>query len=227
MVLFSRIRIFSRECLLAVFWAAVCYLSNMSSPAQASATSGASAKARKDSIVTLGGMTLGFIPRPALGFVVSFNLLGNLVPEAFLEYGAYKTPSTRSRRTRMGGRLLFFPGNSFYFGIGAALDATLNRELTSTSTLLIDPTAPSTGAWYGTYQQIDGEVSLGNRWQWDSGLTLGVTWIGYSRGLRKESQSAENKGVSATYAESLGRDLERTSKEGGLHFFKIVFGASL
>ena len=178
---------------------------------------GKSAQARDKSTVQILLMT-GFIPRFAYGASVAMPFGSAFLAEAFVETGSYNFLGISSTRSRYGGRVDFFPGNSFFISAGAAYDSYQGTS----EGIFVD----SKGTWEGSYSQLELETGIGNRWQFDSGFTIGATWGGYSQGVFKISQSSSSSGMAGDQHSFNDKDLEEQAKERSFHFAKFNIGWS-
>jgi hypothetical protein len=70
------------------------------------------------------------------------------------------------------------------------------------------------------------DLSIGNRWQWDSGFTLGVAWAGYSRVIKKKSENLTGAGLSSETKAKEDNDFQDDIARPSLHFLKLSLGIS-
>jgi hypothetical protein len=103
----------------------------------------------------------------------------------------------------------WFPGNSFYLDLGVgqrqvaaefamkseAIDYGLEGKLEANSTIVL--------------------LAIGNQWQWDSGVTFGVEWLGYASAMgAKTSGELEETGAAAGSApEETKEDLDKLKRD--------------
>lgn len=191
----------------------------------------ASADAREATTSSIHLMPVGFIPRFAYGIALDFHLGAEDSIEGFLEYGAYDVFGIfdRSERTRLGARWLRYVGNSFHVSLGAGYDAYVNER--RRISLGGSGGASSNAEWKGQYSQLDLEATLGNRWQFDSGFSMGATWLGASKGLVRLGSSStlrKTEGLTREQADEkeaeYDDDLARQARAFGLHFLKLYAG---
>lgn len=143
-----------------------------------------------------------------------------MVLEGFYETGGYSILGMSSQRMRTGLRNLWFPGNSFYLSSGFNFESYSGTESFSLNADNSDQN------YEGTHQQIEVEVGLGNRWQFDSGFTIGATWFGISQGIVPLGMSSSSKGISDELKKEQDDDLSKSAKSTSVHFAKLLLGWS-
>jgi hypothetical protein len=154
-----------------------------------------------------GGISVAsFIAAPLrVGYMLSEEL------EVGLEYGGktYSWDSISTSVTNMGLYGRYYLGNSF--NIYASL---LQRSANAGYSILgttIDATLSSMAL----------TAAIGNKWQWDFGLTLGIDWLAYSMPLSLSESSA----IALTTAQA--EDLAQTNTDYNALYTLALFSISL
>lgn len=153
----------------------------------AAARSGRVAGANLESGFTVGaipgsGFDAYWQPMPSLQVGLLYNS-GKLDLKSALEDSGSDVELTKAEISASITSLLarYFLGNSFYANVGLGqrhveaafgmksklVDVGVEGEITATTPILL--------------------LGIGNQWQWDSGFTLGVEWLGYAAALGASS----------------------------------------
>jgi hypothetical protein len=157
------------------------------------------------------GFFVGAVPGTQL--VGYYSIMPDLQLGLSYGFGSYDLSSTidDTSTTRVDEALLsatllsvnaqYFVGNSFYV-VGGLGQRTVNADFDIQSTL-ID---------YGLKGTLESNTTvlvlgLGNQWQWDSGFTLGVEWIGYAVAMGASSSgNLDETGTAAASAPASQKD---------------------
>lgn len=182
-------------------------------PGPAPSTSGESESARLGKMggVELGmGLIVGAVPGSQ--FHPYYNVMPNLsvgllYNSGSLDFGSEisSTPGAKINSATIDASIVmvharYFVGNSFYVSGGLG-QRTITADFDIQSTL-ID---------YGIKSNIEAKstsvmIALGNQWQWDSGFSLGVEWLGYIVPLSASStDSLDETGADAGSASSANK----------------------
>lgn len=116
-----------------------------------------------------------------------------LSPDTLLEVGAmhatFEFFDFKSTQTLLTVDWHHFVGNSFYVFAGAGMRM---MEATSSDFVL----SSSSEEYVSTHANtsVVAQGGIGNRWQWDSGFTLGCDWVGYAYPVAELSRSSSYEG---------------------------------
>ncbi|MCA2960919.1 MAG: hypothetical protein IOD12_11750 [Silvanigrellales bacterium] len=160
---------------------------------------------------------IGFMPRFGEFFSVAYALNRSVVLEPFVEHGTYSFLGLASTRVRLGARGLFFPGNSFYLSGG------LNYEIYTGKQNFL---GLEDGTYEGNHQQIEVEAGIGNRWMFNSGFTIGATWVGFSQGVVPIGMTSSGNNLSVEDRKIKDDNLKENAQGTSLHFAKLLLGWS-
>ena len=195
--------------------------SHSEDPGPAQTTSGESESARLGKMggVELGmGLIVGVVPGSQ--FHPYYNVMPNLsvgllYNSGSLDFGSEisGTPGAKINSATLDASIImiharYFVGNSFYVSGGLG-QRTITADFDIQSTL-ID---------YGIKSNIEAKstsfmVAIGNQWQWDSGFSLGVEWIGYIVPLSaSSSDSLDETGADAGTASSSNKSSVESLKK--------------
>lgn len=184
-------------------------------------TMGKSAAARQNKpFSVLAGV--GFMPRVGEFFSITYAPNSSIVLEPFFERGFYSFGGALSVRVRAGARAVFFPGNSFYVSGGANFESFTKKD----DEHYYYESRSIQASYNGVHNQLEVELGLGNRWQFDSGFTVGATWFGVSRGVVPLGTKMQGKNLSEKELSYLKSRLKDDATFPSFHFAKLLVGWS-
>lgn len=100
----------------------------------------------------------------------------------------------------------WFVGNSFYLGLGLGMrsvDSTIDIKAVAQDVGIKGTIEANTTAF---------SIRLGNQWSWDSGVTLGIDWLGYTMPLGADSKASIAQYGTAPQTEDL-KDLQKDAED--------------